>query len=395
VPAAGSFENIEHLSGKAMKKIMLFARDPGGANAIAPLAPKLKLRGYDVLLYGKDAALRQYLNNGLEGRDFAVEAPFMGVDEYVTLLQRIAPDFMITGTGSDDLTEKFLWQAAEYLQLPCFAILDHWFNYGIRFSPYKLVEQKLYERDRRHPYLPTKILVMDEEVRGAMIREGFEPDRLRVAGQPHFDAVREQAMRYGSVERRQYRELLGLNENEFLIAFISENITEPEKGDDLRQYYWGYTERSIFREFMDALQAVSDAVGRKVHVVVKPHPNETIDAYSDLIAEQAGGKVTASIDSSAPSVRLCKAVDLVCGMSSMVLVESVILGLPVISIQIGLTRENPFILDQKGIVQSVLNQSELREKLAGYMTGTIAAATGFNMPTGSADRIIEWMEEWL
>ena len=64
-----------------MKRILLFARDPGGANAIAPLVDKLKLRGYEPLLYGKDAALKQYRGNGLEGRDLAREVPAMGVAE--------------------------------------------------------------------------------------------------------------------------------------------------------------------------------------------------------------------------------------------------------------------------------------------------------------------------
>ena len=378
-----------------MKRILLFARDPGGANAIAPLVDKLKLSGYEPLLYGKDAALKQYRTNGLEGQDLSREAPVMGIAEYTAFLRRKSPDFMITGTGSDDFAEKFLWRAAEEVKLPCFAILDHWFNYGIRFSPYKLVEQELYEQDRRHPYLPTQILVMDEAVRNAMLQEGFEPDRIRVAGQPHFDRLREQALRFGSEDRRHYRSELGLGETDFLLAYISENITEPEKGDDLSQYYWGYTERSIFRKVMEALQVAAQKCNRQVHVVVKPHPNETFDAYSDLIAELAGGKVTATVDSSAHPVRLCKAVDLVCGMSSMVLVEAVILGLPVMSVQIGLNRENPFILSQKGILPSVLEKSDLKQKLAGYMTGESAVAPSFEVPAGAAERIIGWMEEWL
>ena len=59
------------------------------------------------------------------------------------------------------------------MTIPSFAILDHWFNYGIRFSAYKLVEQELYEQDKQHPFLPNRILVMDDEVRAAMIQEGF------------------------------------------------------------------------------------------------------------------------------------------------------------------------------------------------------------------------------
>ncbi len=377
-----------------MKKVLLFARDPGGANAVAPLAPELKLRGHEPLLYGKDAALKQYLAYGQVGLDLAAAAPEMSVESYAIFLHRLTPDFLITATGSDDFAEKLLWQAAERLGIPCFAILDHWFNYGIRFSPYKLVEQDLYEQDKRHPFLPSRILVMDEEVRAAMIGEGFAAERILVSGQPHFDSLRRQAERFDAEEIRRYRTGLGLADSDFLIGFISENITEPEKGDDLTKYYWGYTERSVFGEVMDALQEATAATGRRVHVLVKPHPNEMIDAYSDLIVAKAGGFVSAGIDPAVHPVKLCKAVDLVCGMSSMVLVESVILGLPVLSAQIGLIRDNPFILDQKGVIRSVLDRRELQRKLTEVLTGVAVEAAKFSVPAGAAERIIRWMEEW-
>ena len=375
-------------------KVLLFARDPGGANAVVPLAPILAERGHEVLLYGKDAALKQYLAYGQAGLDLAVAAPEMSIDSYAGFLQQLAPDFLITATGSDDFAEKLLWQAAERLAIPSFAILDHWFNYGIRFSPYKLVEQELYEQDKQHPFLPSRILVMDDEVRAAMIQEGFAPERILVSGQPHFDSLRQQAKRFAAEDISKYRTQLGIAEADFLLCFISENITEPDKGDDLGQYYWGYTERSVFSELMDALQAATAASGRKAHVVVKPHPNETFDAYSDLIEAKAGGLVSASIDAAVHPVKLCRAVDLVCGMSSMVLVEAVILGLPVLSVQIGLLHDNPFILDKKGIVRSILDRRELQDKLTGYLTGKSVEPAKFSVPTGAAERIIEWMEEW-
>lgn len=375
-------------------KVLLFARDPGGANAVVPLAPILAERGHEVVLYGKDAALKQYLAYGQAGLDLAAAAPEMSVDSYAGFLKRLAPDFLITATGSDDFAEKLLWQAAERLAIPSFAILDHWFNYGIRFSPYKLVEQELYEQDKRHPFLPSRILVMDDEVRAAMIEEGFAPERILVSGQPHFDSLRQQAERFAAEDSRQYRSRLGIAETDFLLCFISENITEPDKGDDLGQYYWGYTERSVFSELMDALQIASAAGGRKVHVVVKPHPNETFDAYSDLIAAKTGGLLSASIDKAVHPVKLCQAADLVCGMSSMVLVEAVILGLPVLSVQIGLRRDNPFILDKKGVVRSILQRRELQDRMTGYLTGLSLEPAKFSVPTGAAERIIKWMEEW-
>lgn len=39
-----------------MKKILLFSRDPGGANTIVPLVSELSKK-YSVMLFGKDKAL--------------------------------------------------------------------------------------------------------------------------------------------------------------------------------------------------------------------------------------------------------------------------------------------------------------------------------------------------
>ena len=70
--------------------------------------------------------------------------------------------------------------------------------------------------------------------------------------------------------------------------------------------------------------------------------------------------------------------------------------LPVLSIQIGLTRDNPFVLDRKGIVRSILDRQELKKVLGGWLSGTkIASTSAFKVPTGAADRIIKWMEAWL
>ena len=43
-----------------MKKIILLACDPGGANTVAPLLESLKRIGYNVALFGKNAALMRY-----------------------------------------------------------------------------------------------------------------------------------------------------------------------------------------------------------------------------------------------------------------------------------------------------------------------------------------------
>ena len=96
-----------------MKKIMMLARDPGGANAILALVPALQRQGYEVLLYGKDAALNRYRYFGLEGTDIARALPVVDLEPLRELLEKEQPDFIITGTSGDDFCERFLWESPD------------------------------------------------------------------------------------------------------------------------------------------------------------------------------------------------------------------------------------------------------------------------------------------
>ena len=142
-------------------KILLFARDPGGANTVIPLHHPLVSQGYHVLLYGKDTALDKYRNAGLSFADIRERLGDTLIPDWLDFLGEEKPDLIITGTSAEDPSEKHLWEAARSQGIPSAAILDQWENYGIRFSPYPVSKSHLYEKDPSHPYLPDHILVMD------------------------------------------------------------------------------------------------------------------------------------------------------------------------------------------------------------------------------------------
>ena len=106
------------------KTILLFSRDPGGANTVVPLVPALREKGYSVKLFGKDMALKKYSNAGLEGVDISTLLNKVNPAEVESFLCAEKADFLITGTSASDPVEKYLWKAAEKLNVPSFAILD-------------------------------------------------------------------------------------------------------------------------------------------------------------------------------------------------------------------------------------------------------------------------------
>src|SRR5574344_1028646 len=123
-------------------KIMFYANDPGGANAIKPLLNPLEGEN-DIFIYGNNSALKILPN----------------CKEYNKNMKKIMPDIVITGTSANEFTEKIIWEESKKLDIKTIAILDHWCNYGVRFSKYGLNEIEKF--DKKCDFLPDYIIVMD------------------------------------------------------------------------------------------------------------------------------------------------------------------------------------------------------------------------------------------
>ncbi|MEY8238251.1 hypothetical protein AALA36_21585 [Lachnospiraceae bacterium 66-29] len=70
-----------------MKTVLLFARDPGGANVILPLYEKMKVK-YQVCVYAKDFAVKRFQNAGVPVRDLEEECGKGSFIEIKSFLKR-------------------------------------------------------------------------------------------------------------------------------------------------------------------------------------------------------------------------------------------------------------------------------------------------------------------
>lgn len=375
------------------KKILLFSRDPGGANTIIPLVGKLIARGYDVQLYGKDSALLRYRKFRLEGKDIMDSLSGVSIDTVLNFLKECSPGFIITGTSADDFTEKYIWKAAEELNIPTFAVLDQWINYGIRFSDFSVAQLAEYEKDKKHPYIPQKILVMDKCAKEEMSEVGIDRDRILVSGQPYFDFLLDESRKISEQDVELLRGRFGAEEDDIIITYASECLTDTYQEKDGASYYWGYTERTIFVEILKALDKALEGLHKHIKLVVRQHPKEREDNYADLIAMNNNPDISIYVDRETDGWMLMKLSDMVCGMSSMFLIESLVLGRPTISIQIGLTRPNPFVFDRLGKLMSILDQDVLMRRIKDFLRKGYTTSADVGIEYGAADKVIQLMEE--
>ena len=376
-----------------MSRILLFSRDPGGANTIAPLVKRLCDKGYDVYLYGKDTALEVYRRYGLACNDLTKEVPEINPGSVKRFIENISPHVIITGTSAEDFTERYIWQAANGKGIFSMAILDQWLNYGIRFSKYGVSGISGYSFDRKLDYIPSRVLVMDERAREEAVSDGIDPEVIIVSGQPHFETILEDKLLISSETIASLRNSLGAGGNDKVVVFVSEPISK-DYGNAGNTNFLGYDEKTVFSEVEKALDRISSEIQGKIIFVVRPHPREAEKSWSGI-----NGKISENIkyivDRKSSSILLACSSDLIVGMSSMFLIEAAILEKPIMSVQIGLTGSDPFVLSKRGSVKTITEKCDLQNKLRSALRGEIPDSCDFDFIKNAAERIVFLVEEKL
>lgn len=305
-----------------MAKVMFFANDPGGANAILPLIEPLR-KEHDVYVFAKGLALKK-----------TEKAEELQNDS----LKSIMPDFLITGTSANDKTEKFLWKEAKNLNIKSMAILDHWLNYGIRFSKYGLNEMSKF--DKKCDFLPNFIIVMDEFAKQEMINDGVPEYIIYTFGNPHFENIINLSKNVKNVRFKFARD------DEFLITFASEPYTED----------YGKGKEKIVLE--DLIEFTQD---KKVKIVIKLHPKEDISKYTEY--------KNVILDKNTSSIDIIMASDLIVSMTSMFLIEAMILNKNILSYQPEETNPEKFILTRNNKLPFINSKKDFQNKILNILNG--------------------------
>lgn len=301
-----------------MNKILFFAHDPGGANAIAPLIPKLA--DNRLCIYGQGSAAKIF--NVPEYNGTAEE-----------LFSSIKPDLLITGTSAGNKTEKELRLISKNNAVPSLAILDFWSNYGIRFSPYSTTEKDVYEQNKSFPYLPDYLIVMDNYTKQQCILEGIPESIIYPLGNPHFDTIRSQK----NTDISEIRSTL-LEKKEKLIVFASECTTE-DYGSGIE---------------LETVQDILSIIPSSYKLIIKKHPRDSKTKYKEYLKFV--------VDEQYTSVQTILAADIIISKSSMMLIEAMLLDKPIISYQKHSQNDN-FILSKMKIIPFIRTKEELCRQL--------------------------------
>lgn len=305
-----------------MKKLVFFSLEPGGVELLLSLSHYLN-DSYDIEFYSAGLGAKRLQEHGFQ--PLIVETH---EEALKSILTKNCPDFLITSATSIarlEPAESLLWQVAAQEGIPTLAFLDQWQNYLSRFS----------NDGKQIDLLPDKIGVIDALARQEMISEGFPEERLVCLGQPYLDRFTKQL-----IARRTKSNLHNR------IGFASEPIREVYGLDR------GYDQFAALQLFCDHLK------GAESEVLIKLHPKEKMmDTYVEIL--EASHLEYRILQNGVSALEFLSSIDQLFGMSSIMLVQAYLGGLPSVSIQPNLMGNDSCVLTRHKLVPLMTSQTRM------------------------------------
>jgi len=333
--------------------ILIYVEDPGAALYLRGLPGALADAGFKPVVVSTDHA-----RGTMAGARDLPPGP-RGDDMAIALLAEVQPGVLVVGTSEDP--DSFAFRLASMARgqgLPVIGAVDSAANADRRFAGRTVSPLA---------HAPDALLVPDPASARAFAALGFPASAIHVTGHPRIDEVR--AMRAKADDRAREdlrRHLFPAAPPDHRIAiFVSElsvglGGTAPFSRSPA--YTLAGTSGSDRRSDIVAEEAVR-ALNRldRIWTVLRLHPKQV------ALGETASTVAFDQVSQSEPALDLCLAADLVCGMTSVLLVEAAALGVPVLSI-VPKAAERAWLGDAGEAIPSVSTRAALEAWLAGPWT---------------------------
>jgi hypothetical protein len=331
-----------------MARILAAAGDPGGAAALLPVMRALVDAEHQLTAIAGQPAARMFADAG-----FACVPSIGSWADHVGLADATvatdSPDLALVATGMLAGVDAALVRAGKRVGIPTVCVLDAWVNYRERFMGPD-------DTTILPSAIPDLITVMDGFTVREMVDLGFPPAILHVVGQPAFDAwVERSSSPAWARMRADARRALSVGEDERLIVFFSQPL-DNDYGPPGSPRHRGYDQRTAFA----ALQQAIAGLNPRPRLVIKPHPREPVGAYEQAEAGATDAYVVVpSVGEMVSTDSLTAGADLVVSMTSVTLVQAMLAGTPIISLQPDLHVDDTNVLGRMGITPPVTDVSAL------------------------------------
>lgn len=330
-------------------KVVTVCGDPGGAAVLAPVLKQLQIEGHQLKNLSYNSGTKVLEKNQLVYEEIVDSTTTDWVQTYLSEC-----DILLTATSVNEYNwERDFIKKAQSMKVPSLSVLDFWSAYGVRFEL------------NGTPVFPDRLAVPDNMARQAVLKLNV-PDKSVVAtGQPALEAVVKKKLTMSNGDLQKFRQERLPEGKELLLVFASQPLEE------FCGNHYGFTEKTVLKQLIPVLDDICLNQSLKLHMILRPHPRENPDSYNSLKPENFSLEIKATGDAHQDIL----ASDITLGMNTILLLEACLLGVPVVSLQPGLTQKDPLPCNEwgaslaiykkdqiLGAFRELLTRSEIREQ---------------------------------
>lgn len=324
--------------------ILFHATEAGGARELIPVITQAGKASIPHTVFCSAVTKPLFTRAGIS----ATEPTFSTIQDIETYLETQNIHAVIVGTTGTTKLDKLCTAAARNKQIKSIAVLDEWYNYALRFQD---------EHGNLGTYLPDHIACQDELSKQLAIKEGLPEERLVITGSPALADVKLQLDQLRKNPPPLPEHWKGAMHK---VLFLSEPLQnaygKTEGSSGTHGKFLGFNENNV-RQDIASLCTKLDTV-----VLEKLHPSEDI---KEAPKHAKHWIVIAGAESLYP---LLWHADVIIGMCSKTLLESVMLGKHPISYQPNAKNPELCTAVRLGLVPVCLSKSNLAKQIAHNST---------------------------
>lgn len=347
------------------QRVVTVCSDPGGAQAILPVARELAIRQIPLKSIVTKVSAGIFQSETL-GWDIMEVPNALRLDEVKRIMTDFRATVLLSATGTYNQIEHTCRCAARELKVTSVALLDYWNEYLARFQRTS--------QGRTIVCKPDLVCALDEVSQRGLVREaGFHLEQVVVTGPANLE---ESLRAYHTISDAHIvacRKQFSADSYDIVAVFFSDAYFigpggayakgEGSSFDERGESIFGYTPDEILGRLLYELDAAAGTAGKSGCLLIKPHPRENTEKLLETIACHEGVHMHAEVVTTVTAHELIALSDVVFGMGSVVLVESALTGRITASVQIGLRergRFDPCEGNTLGLTIPVFDVKELR-----------------------------------
>jgi len=321
--------------------ILAASGDVGGGRVLQAVLEKLSGHGVPIVLVNNG-----YLGDQLPHLKFkptrVIENSLDHIRQHIKSNPVVL--YMFTTSVQDTLPLE-LARLTQEQSIFTMCLLDSWMNYRSRL-----------EIDAKPALIPDLYTMMDEHAKKQAIQEGFPESILKVTGHPALAGLADE----WSCFQTKHPPLKTHPKKRIVLVF--EPVASDQGTSPANAQYRGYTEEGVFIHFCQEMQAYAD----RFIIDLLPHPRQDAQRISDLWCEHRRGLEGGLLKTPSGREAVFHA-DGVCGMASILLYESWLLGKPVLTLQPGLCRPELAWIQNKQGTFNITQTSQMPEIFSAWI----------------------------